>query len=236
GKIWGVGRKREEWLNSLGITNAYQFTKLEDDLVKKKMTVVGLRTKMELCGIDCIEIEEVQDKRMIGSSRMFGNNITIFNEVNEALSAYVATTAVKLRKQNSQASHMSVHVATSRFKSGYYANSSSTYLHQPLSNTQDLTKVATGLLRNIFKSGYAYKRVGVLLSELTQRNVQPLLFQDPECEKKQKLMDILDKFNKTTNYGKIKFASEGVSKRLWEMKQTHKSKRYTTNWNELLMV
>ena len=62
------------------------------------------------------------------------------------------------------------------------------------------------------------------------------LFQEPyQDSKRQHLMKVLDRYNSNTNSGKILFAAEGISKP-WFMKQTHKSRRYTTRIDELLEV
>jgi DNA polymerase V len=53
--------------------------------------------------------------------------------------------------------------------------------------------------------------------------------------RQQKLMETVDRYNSGVNHGKIHLASEGMGKS-WFMKQAHKSRRFTTNWNELLEV
>jgi DNA polymerase V len=46
--IWGIGRQYSEMLQQNGIVNALQFSILPDAWLRQKMSVVGLRTAMEL--------------------------------------------------------------------------------------------------------------------------------------------------------------------------------------------
>jgi DNA polymerase V len=48
--VWGIGRRHAKRLMALGIKNAYQFTQLPDQWVRKNMSIVGLRLKHELEG------------------------------------------------------------------------------------------------------------------------------------------------------------------------------------------
>jgi hypothetical protein len=46
---------------------------------------------------------------------------------------------------------------------------------------------------------------------------------------------VMDEHNRTADSGQLFFAAEGSGKP-WFMKQSHKSKRYTTRWDELLEI
>ena len=52
---------------------------------------------------------------------------------------------------------------------------------------------------------------------------------------KQRLMKVLDGYNASANSGQLFFAAEGLGKP-WYMKQAHRSKRFTTRWDELLEI
>ena len=92
------------------------------------------------------------------------------------------------------------------------------------------------MLDKIFREGYEYRRVGVILgglvptSGLTQR-----LFDNNKFEQWRNLMRAIDEINKkfckdTIRFGCVK--TNGV----WKMKQLRRSPRYTTNWDEVLTV
>jgi len=52
---------------------------------------------------------------------------------------------------------------------------------------------------------------------------------------KQRLMKVMDGYNRSANSGQLFFAAEGAGKP-WFMKQSRKSKRFTTRWDELLEI
>ena len=66
---------------------------------------------------------------------------------------------------------------------------------------------------------------------LQQDLFKPVYTESP----KQRLMKVLDEYNQSANSGQLFFAAEGLGKP-WFMKQSHRSKRYTTRWDELLEI
>ena len=89
GEVWGIGRQYTKLLNSIQVYTAWDFLQLDDDWVRKKMTVVGLRIKKELAGTACLEMELIPPaKKVICTSRSFGEEQTELAPINEA----VATT------------------------------------------------------------------------------------------------------------------------------------------------
>ncbi|MDP2654362.1 MAG: Y-family DNA polymerase [Candidatus Omnitrophota bacterium] len=237
-EIWGIGRQRTKWLNSQNIQTAYDLKMAPDRLIKNKMTVTGLRTVWELRGIPCLKLDEVvADKKMIGCSRMFGYDVEKLEELEEAVSAYICRTCVKLRKQHSLAGYIHVYVETNRFKGDYYINSLGMYINPPSAYTPLLSHYGKIILGHIFKSGYKFKRAGVILTNLVSERAGQEYFIGPVYSgtRHQKLMETVDRYNSSANHGKIQFASEGMGKP-WLMKQSRKSKRFTTDWNELLEV
>lgn len=237
-EIWGIGRQRARWLRSQNILSAYDLKVAPDRLIKNKMTVTGLRTVWELRGIPSLKLEEMlPDKKMIGCSRMFGYEVEKLEELEEAVSAYITRASVKLRKQRSLAGYVHVYVETSRFKGDYYINSLGMYVNPPSAYTPLLSHFCKILLRHIFKEGYKYKRAGVMLTDIVSEKSGQEYFIGPTYSgtRQQRLMEVIDRYNSKVTRGKIQLASEGMGK-AWFMKQAHKSKRFTTCWNELLEV
>ena len=237
-EIWGIGRQRTRWLQSQNIQTAYDLKMASDHLVRHKMTVTGLRTVWELRGIPCLQLDEVvPDKKMIGCSRMFGYEVDNLEELEEAVSAYVTRACVKLRRQNSLAGYVHVYVETNRFKGDYYINSLGMYVNPPSAHTSLLSHYGKLLLKHIYKDGYKYKRAGVMLTDLVseQSGQEYLIGPVYSGSREQRLMEVIDRYNSSVNRGKIQLASEGMGKS-WHMKQAHKSRRYTTHWDELLEI
>ncbi len=237
--IWGIGFEKAAALKRNGIKNALQLKQAPDLWIKKNLTVVSLKTVWELRGISCLPLQETApDKKAIGTSRTFGREVASLDELQEAVAAYVAKSAEKLRLQGSVCGYIQVFVASNPFKGEkHYSNAAGIDVTPPSAYTPALVKASQGLLRLIFRPGVSYKRAGVLLMAIQPQNApQQDLFDEPyQDSRRQRLMKTVDIFNRSANHGKIFWAAEGVAKP-WFMKQSRKSKRFTTRWDELLEV
>jgi len=237
-EIWGIGSEKALFLNRHGITDALQLKNVPDEWIKKHLSVVTLRTVKELRGIPSISFDEVQpSKKAIITSRTFGYEVTSLIEMGEAVAAYIANAAEKMRSQDSVAGYIQVFIETNPFKGSYYRNSISIDMTPPTAYTPQLVSTAKMLLSRIYKEGYHYKSCGVMLANFSHEDhSQQDLFKPIYADsRKQLLMKALDGYNHLGNGGEIFFASEGLGKP-WYMKQSHRSKRYTTRWDELLEI
>ncbi|MCV5513814.1 DNA polymerase V subunit UmuC, partial [Escherichia coli] len=78
--------------------------------------VVVERTVQELCGIPCAELEQLaQAKQQIICSRSFGERITAFGPMREALAGYMERAAEKLRTEGMCCRHVTVFIRSSPF-------------------------------------------------------------------------------------------------------------------------
>jgi len=141
-----------------------------------------------------------------------------------------------LRSQNLTASSLHVFLLTNRFKKHLpqYSASQTVSLAQPTANTSTLISQAVSCLEHIYKPGYQYQKTGVMLTELSLTGSRQLpLFGDDE--ERPELMEALDQVNARWGRNTLQFAAAGIEKQ-WSMKQEHKSKAYTTRWDELPVV
>jgi DNA polymerase V len=237
--IWGVGRQYARFLRRHGILTALDLRNAADGWVKKHMTVMGLRTVMELRGVSCIPLEEGESPRKtILCSRSFGRRVYRLGELEEAAAAYVSRAAEKLRDQGSAASYIQVILMEFPFNDGHpKTRICSGRIPVATSYTPDLIRYATALVRRIYHKGPAYRKVGVMLSGIVQRGqVQLDLFhQSREGEKELGLMACVDSVNRRWGRGTLAFAAGGFT-RPWWMRQAHKSPMFTTSWADLPIV
>lgn len=237
--IWGIGRAYTNFLRKHKINTALELANAPDDWVKKHLTIVGLRIVKELRGEKCLDIdEEPAPRKSIGSQKSFGEPQTDFFVLFNALSSYIDECARKLRKQRSVANIMGVFVATNPFnlKEPQYFRSKFIRLPVPTNFTGELIKYGYALLKDIYREGYRYKRVGILFAGLnSEDSFQFNLFDKLNREKVFKLMEVYDKLNKKYGKGIIKFSAQGVQKE-WKMKQEHLSEHFTTSWDDILTI
>ena len=237
--VWGVGRRLSKRLNALGITTALDLANASPRAIRDQFSVVLERTVRELNGESCIELEEIPPtKKQIVCSRSFGEKVTHFELLREAVCEYATRATEKLRKEQQQAKVMTVFIRTSPFKDNepQYSNSASGELLIPSCDTRDFIELANHLLKRIWKDGFRYAKAGVMLSDFYDPGMfQPGLFDDVSIRSNsQQLMSVLDTINQS-GAGKVFFAGQGTKKD-WSMKREHLSPAYTTRWDQLPRV
>ena len=236
--IWGIGRQLTQHLQKRGIYTAKALRDSDATLLRRTFSVVVERIIYELRGIACLDLETVQPRKSILSSRSFGTPVTALRDLEEAISHYAANACVKLREQKSRAQRLSVFLRTSPFNQAkpFYQNSHSCSFSTPTSDSRVIIQAAKRCLKRIYKSDYRYQKTGILLMEVTEESVmQTDLFVATENEKSDKLMQTVDTINHLFGRNTVHFAAQGIH-RPWHMRSDHRSPRYTTCWDELPRV
>jgi DNA polymerase V len=241
--LWGVGSQFAGKLNSYGIITAWDLYNLSEEWVRRYLGgVVGVRLFKELHGEESILMDkELVNKKLITTTRMFGNPVTELSDIKEALATYTARAAEKLRRQHSAATVINVFVVpkeenkTSAFSHGPIVGTH-TILSSPTVLTNELIKQAMKMAERVYQPGRAYKKAGVILSGLVpDTSIQANLFEPPLKNMGRFLMEMMDNINFSMRDDIVKFASTGT-KRNWKMRQEFHSPRYTTRWEELCNV
>ena len=237
-RVWGIGNKLSKFLIKNNIHNAYEFIQQDNRWVRKNMNILGLKTKMELNGISCYELDNnFKLRKSCCVSRSFGKRITSLKDMSEAVSTYITRAAEKIRNERLVANNINLYIRTSPFNrnpSEYYVNSISIPLDYPTNNTITLNKKTLTGLNKIFKKGYLYQKAGVILSGLEAENIDLNLFKEND-KRKEILMNAFDFINQKYGKNSLRIASEGVEKK-WLMKRSRCSSNFTTNLKELLTV
>ena len=222
----------------MGINKASELRDASPTIIRKHLSVVGERILRELRGQSCLDLEEIQPRKSIMSSKSFGNLLTKKGPIEEALANYAARACEKLRKQNSQAQRVYVFVETNGFRKidRQYNNGFTYTLTTPTSDTRSILEVAKFCLSKIYKHGYRYKKTGIMLMDLTSVSLeQKQLFVDLNHRLGDPLMGIVDRVNQDHGPDTLFFGAQGVT-REWKMRCVLRSQRYTTQWDELLTV
>lgn len=239
GDIWGVGSQHKKRLLQKGIKTAADLIKVNDEWIRKNMTVVGDRMLKELRGISCIEWEdEPASKKGICTARSFGQLLSAKKDIQEALANYTHSCAVKLRKQKSCCKRIQVFLQTNthRTQDKQYYQSISIELPVATNSSPELIHYAMFCLDKIYRPGYNYKKVGILVMELVpETTVQAGLFDDVDRDKHKKLMTALDNCNNSFGKDLVRFATQGY-RRKWKLKQERLSPCYTTNIHQILTI
>jgi DNA polymerase V len=240
--LWGIGGRSADKLNALGIDTAWDLYNMSEEWVGKYLGgVVGVRLMQELHGMEAIVMDkELVNKKMIATTRMFGNPVNKLSDIKEALATYTSRAAEKLRRQHSAATVINVFVVPKTEKADAKSRDpmlrAHTILSSPTVLTQDLIRPAMQMAERIYEEGRLYKKAGVILSGLVPDNsIQANLFEPSSKNLGRFLMETMDNINFSMRDDMVKFASSGT-KRNWKMRQEFHSPRYTTRWEELYQV
>ena len=240
GSIWGVGRQYATKLENMGIISGWDLLHMSEEWASRQLGgVVGARLIRELKGQPSIEMRAPLDsKKMIATTRMFGDPVADIQSIKEAVATYTSRAAEKLRRQHSAAGYVSVFIVPKNenhnvgFGRGATV-SSYARLPAPTSITNELIKPALHLVEQLFKNGTYYKKAGVMLSGLVpDTSIQANMFLPEAKNCGRKLMDMVDNVNFSMRDDVLKFAASGTD-RNWKMRQELRSPRYTSRWDEM---
>lgn len=238
-EIWGIGRSYAKKLNKNGIYNALQLIYTDSRWIKKNLSICGLKTILELKGTACISQINYEIKSSICVSRSFGRNVSSLNELKESLSNHMTIAAEKLRKQGSLTSNISIFICYRNYQdSQIFYKFSNIDLSIASDFTPTLIEYSHNCLEKIYKPNLIYKKAGVILSSfISKDNMQlsTLMSLSKNFDKQNKMIKTIDKINNKLGTNKVFFASSGILRK-WDAKQSRKSQKYTTSWNELLTI
>ncbi|MBD2233791.1 Y-family DNA polymerase [Phormidium tenue] len=238
--VWGIGRRLTQRLETHGITTALHLQQADLALVRQLLGIVGVRTVLELRGLACLPLELCpQPRKSCCVSRGFGRPVASLAELKQAIASYSATAAAKLRRDHRVAQTMQVFITTNRFhpQEPQYANSETLVLPDPTNDTLTIVQAALGATERLYRPGYCYHKAGVMLLDLSDGAIaQGSLFVDEtKRERAGRLMVAVDSLNRQFGAGTVHWAAEGLQQG-WKMRAEWRSPRFTTRWDELVVV
>ena len=241
--VWGIGYQYAEKLKKFGVQTAFDLTLKPIDFARIHLGgVIGLRLWRELKGITSMNLgDELINKKMIATTRMFGETVTDLKSIKEAIATYTSRAAEKLRRQHGAAKYISVFIVAKEqnhnatFKRGATISSYTT-LNLATSKTHELIKPALEIAERLFEQGRSYKKAGVMLSDIVpDQSIQGNLFLSDTKNRGKLLMNVIDNINFSQRNDVLKFASSGTT-RNWKMQQNFHSPKYTSRWEDLCEV
>lgn len=239
GEVWGVGGRIARRLEAMGIQSVLELRNASPKEMRRHFGVVMERTCNELRGISCLALEDIAPpKQQIMSSRSFGSPVETIEELRESIASYLARAAEKLRQQQSVCAAVYVFIQTNRFnRDEQYHASMTVALQEPSDDTLTITAAALSGLEKMYRSGFRYKKAGVMLTLLSDKHARQrsIFDHDARTQRSNKLMEALDMINRDYGHGTVRSGASGFSQR-WAMRRENRSPRYTTRWEELPIV
>lgn len=242
-EIWGIGGRTAEKLGKMGVESAADFLKIPSGSIRRIFGVVLERTHLELQGVECLPLEPTPKQRLqICRSQSFGEPCFGIEDIKASLATHIAESARVLRRESLTAKRLRIYFFTDPFRTDLpsYAADVERVFFEPTNDVLELTTAALDLVDRVFRKGFAYKKAGIILTDLVgqqERDAERSLFVETESdlkkERSRKLMATLDGLEKRFGKGTVVPAAALLSSR-WRMKQDRKSRCFTTRWDELI--
>lgn len=241
--IWGIGRRMGQKLYSAGIYTGADLKGVDRSWMRRHFTVVGERLLLELQGISCLPLDEASvPKKSIQVSRSFSNQITTYEDLRQMVSSYIMRACEKLRHSGQKARCLMVYIRTNKFRPNdpQYAQTGVIELPQASDDDRILIQAAHAILQRIYRSDHRYHKAGVTLADFCPRqDVQKSLFPISQVyqeeEKQTALFQAVDQINHRYGKGTVVLGACGVNLH-WRDRKQKTSKRYTTHWDQLVVV
>lgn len=227
--VWGVGRRLAPRLHGFGLRTAEDLAGASLDWLRQRFGVHGERLALELRGVSCLDDDMPSPRSQIMVTRSLKDGVNDMGTLRQALCRFAEKAGRILRAEGMVASKILVLLRTSRYETGtgLYAAEREDSFPRPTDDTRILTRHAAALLEKLYKPGFNYKKIGMLLAGLERlENVQPT-FEHPHV-KPDRLMAALDSLQKSGF--NIHFANQG-KEAPW--KREFESRHYTTDWKDI---
>lgn len=236
--VWGIGYNSAKKLENIGVKNALQLKELDRRHARKLLTVAGARIVEELGGTICLPLELAPPaKKSITCSRSFGQMIEKIEDLQDALDNYLVKAGEKMRRHKLSAGAITVFLATNRFShQPQYSNSMTIEIAGATNSTIELRQWAKQALARIYRKGFFYKKIGVILQGLQPEAGETIrLYREPQYMKEKRLCRAIDELSKKFGRDTVSFGFQKPEKK-WQMKAEKRSKRYTTSLQEVLRI
>ncbi|MCQ2364155.1 MAG: Y-family DNA polymerase [Akkermansia sp.] len=228
--VWGIGRRLAPRLRGMGFRTAADVARADLERLRRAFGVHGERLALELRGLPCVDEEDGETERtQVMVSRTMKEGIRDIATLRDALSRFTEKAGRILRREGLMASSLYVILRTSRYEQAEHlaCDSAGVPLPCPTDDSRVFLRAASALLEGLFREGYDYRKLGVMLADLqAASSVQPT-FEHPEVATSP-LMTVLDKLQAAGH--PIHFASSSAAP-LWH--SDHSSPEYTTRWDQL---
>ena len=236
--IWGIGERSTAKLKKLGIATALDLKRFDRRRARRLLTVTGARTVEELAGKSCLPLELCPPpKKTVTCSRSFASVVGRLEVLQEALDAHLTRAGENMRRRNLTTNAVTVFFSTNRFsKTPQYRNSATIPLACPTNSTRELREWTRKGLKRIFRDGFLYKNVGVILQGLQPETAEAIrLYDEEKYLKDKRLMTAMDSIAQKFGRDRVRFGVEKFRAE-WEMRRELMSPRYTTRFDEIVRI
>lgn len=237
--LWGIADRLTTRLRGWGITTAADLAAADAGWARRAISVNVERTIRELRGIPCLPLEQAPPPRQqILHSRHLGHPVTDQETLAEIAATFAHTVARRLRRHHRTATSLSVHLSTGHYTAGPRTSVQTTQaLPSPTAARSTLASTATELARRLWKPGYAYRRVGLLATDLTTWPAPQPLLTETTAVQDEALDAAMEQITDRYGTNSIGLGRAGLrTTPWWAAQQHHLWPISTTRWDRLPLV
>lgn len=241
GDVWGIGRRVAPRLLAMGLTTAYDYVSMPQDWVYKNLGLGGLRVWNELNGKESVEEKRDEARQSICTSRSFAETITDIQELSARVSDFAAKCAEKLRHDGTAAYCINTFLYTNRFREDKPQDfpDATIRLDMPASSTQEVVSAALKALKLIWKPGFEYKKAGVVVFDIVNRDERQLTLFETDSAKKEKqdvLSQVMDNVNVSSGQNVLRVATQRHGHYADGIRREHASRLFSTDWDSIIEI
>ena len=241
GDVWGIGRRVAPRLLAMGLTTAFDYVSMPQDWVYKNLGLGGLRVWNELNGKESVEEERDEARQSICTSRSFAETITDIQELSARVSDFAAKCAEKLRQDGTAAYCINTFLYTNRFREDKPQDfpDATIRLDMPASSTQEVVSAALKALKLIWKPGFEYKKAGVVVFDIVNRDERQLTLFETDSAKKEKqdvLSQVMDNVNVSSGQNVLRVATQRPGHYADGIRREHASRLFSTDWDSIIEI
>lgn len=241
GDVWGIGRRVAPRLLAIGLTTAFDYVSMPQDWVYKNLGLGGLRVWNELNGKESVEEEHDEARQSICTSRSFAETITDIQELSARVSDFAAKCAEKLRHDGTAAYCINTFLYTNRFREDKPQDfpDATIRLDMPASSTQEVVSAALKALKLIWKPGFEYKKAGVVVFDIVNREERQLTLFETDSAKKEKqdvLSQVMDNVNVSSGQNVLRVATQRSGHYADGIRREHASRLFSTDWDSIIEI
>lgn len=241
GDVWGIGRRVAPRLLAMGLTTAFDYVSMPQDWVYKNLGLGGLRVWNELNGKESVEEERDEARQSICTSRSFAETITDIQELSARVSDFAAKCAEKLRHDGTAAYSINTFLYTNRFREDKPQDfpDATIRLDMPASSTQEVVSAALKALKLIWKPGFEYKKAGVVVFDIVNRDERQLTLFETDSAKKEKqdvLSQVMDNVNVSSGQNVLRVATQRSGHYADGIRREHASRLFSTDWDSIIEI
>lgn len=241
GDVWGIGRRVTPRLLAMGLTTAFDYVSMPQDWVYKNLGLGGLRVWNELNGKESVDEERDEARQSICTSRSFAETITDIQELSARVSDFAAKCAEKLRHDGTAAYCINTFLYTNRFREDKPQDfpDATIRLDMPASSTQEVVSAALKALKLIWKPGFEYKKAGVVVFDIVNRDERQLTLFETDSAKKEKqdvLSQVIDNVNVSSGQNVLRVATQRSGHYADGIRREHASRLFSTDWDSIIEI